>query len=452
MLHKSGINLEVSALQFIEANESVTLFSAYIKLEELKRINVSKKINRIIVRWEIQDLCMGSSDLEVYDYCQENGIRLFRNTRIHLKAFWNNELSVVFGSANISNRGLGEKDNYNFELNGNVSPLSFSDILYFNEIIEKSEYVSDELFDKLKTHVDETPIPTLEFPELATSKNHIDYFLISQLPMTTNVERLLGVYKDHGDLDFEEMNCVTHDLVLYGIPNSLDDWDLINQLNEKFNLHPFIIAIKDQIKENGSLNYGRVVRWIQENTTTVPSPKSWELKKEQLVNTLYDWICYFDPNFYWDIPNHSQVIYYNPVNPEKDLLLSTLVESLNRNSIAAGQKSPHQIILLAALYSLVISSEEDAFIINDIIEKFECIWKDHEGELSSENMNIGMPIKAFEAQQLLHVQLNDSRDSIPDYRNKSDLLMKIRLVRIDKTLEHALRNYSGNLETILKML
>ena len=145
---------------------------------------------------------------------------------------------------------------------------------------------------------------------MVTVKNDIDYFLISQLPMISNVDRLIEIYKDHSELDFEEMNCVTHDLVLYNIPFDLDDEDLIAHLIEKFNSHPFIIEIKEHIKENGSLNYGRVVRWIQDNTTTVPTPRSWELKKEQLVNTLYDWICYFDADYYWDTPTHSQVIFY----------------------------------------------------------------------------------------------------------------------------------------------
>ena len=67
-------------------------------------------------------------------------------------------------------------------------------------------------------------------------------------------------------------------------------------------------------------------------------------------------------------------------------------------------------------------------------------------------MNVGMPIKAFEAQGLLKIQLNDSRDSISDYRNKTDLLMKIRLVKLNKNLEVILKKYPGNLNDILSFL
>jgi hypothetical protein len=58
------------------------------------------------------------------------------------------------------------------------------------------------------------------------------------------------------------------------------------------------------------LRYGGVVEWIKNNTTTVPTPMSWEIKKEQIVNNLYEWICEFDEEFTWNTPNHTQVIYF----------------------------------------------------------------------------------------------------------------------------------------------
>jgi hypothetical protein len=84
------------------------------------------------------------------------------------------------------------------------------------------------------------------------------------------------------------------------------------ELKDKFNSHPFIIALKEHIKSEPtqSLRYGGVVDWVKNNTTTVPTPRSWELKQDQIVNILYTWICDFDEDYTWDRPNHSQVIYY----------------------------------------------------------------------------------------------------------------------------------------------
>ena len=61
-----------------------------------------------------------------------------------LKALWNNNRSVLFGSANITNRGIGETNKYNFELNGVVDNMSFNDQSYLNKIILDSQYVTEE--------------------------------------------------------------------------------------------------------------------------------------------------------------------------------------------------------------------------------------------------------------------------------------------------------------------
>ena len=313
MLHKSGYNLEEGAIDFISNSELITLFSAYIKLEELKRINVKKNIKQIIVRWEIEDLCKGVSDIELYYYCLDNGIALYRNTRLHMKAIWNNQDSVLFGSANITGKGMGEKNNYNYELNGVKKSIDINDIIYFNQVISYSEYVSSDLFNQLNEIVKNTILPVITFLEMPTVKKELDYFLLSQLPMSKSPDDLFEVANHSEEFEYSEQNCAAHDIALYCI-NPFQDYSLFKiELKEKFNSHPFIIALKKDIisQPTQSLRYGGVVEWIKNNTTTVPTPKSWELKQDQIVNTLYTWICEFDKKFNWDTPNHSQVIYYN---------------------------------------------------------------------------------------------------------------------------------------------
>ncbi|RAR73709.1 phospholipase D-like domain-containing protein [Flavobacterium aciduliphilum] len=313
MLHKSGYNLEKGAIDFISNNETITLFSAYIKLEELKQINIKNNIKQIIVRWEIEDLCKGVSDIELYHYCLDNGIALYRNTRLHMKAIWNNQDTVLFGSANITGKGLGEKNNYNYELNGIKESIDITDIIYFNQVISSSEYVSSDLYNQINEIVINTILPIITFPEIPTVKKEIDYFLLSQLPMSKSPDDLYEVVIHSEDFDTKEQGFAAHDVALFGI-DVFQDYSLFKiELKEKFNAHPFIIALKEHIKSQltKSLSYGRVIDWIKINTTTVPTPRSWDLKQDQIVNNLYTWICEFDEKYSWDTPNHSQVIFYN---------------------------------------------------------------------------------------------------------------------------------------------
>lgn len=314
MLHKSGYNLEEGAIDFISNNESITLFSAYIKLEELKRINVNNNIKQIIVRWEIEDLCKGVSDIELYHYCLDNGIALYRNTRLHMKALWNNQDSVLFGSANITGRGLGEKKNYNYELNGIIESIGITDIIYFNHVISSSEYVSSDLYNQLNEIVKNTILPVITFPEIPTVKKEIDYFLLSQLPMSKSPDDLYEIVIHSEEFDTKDQSFAAHDIALFDI-DVFQDYSLFKiELKGKFNSHPFIIALKEHIKSQltKSLSYGRVIDWIKANTTTVPTPRSWDLKQDQIVNNLYTWICEFDEKFSWEIPGkRSQVIFFN---------------------------------------------------------------------------------------------------------------------------------------------
>ena len=85
MLYRSGENLFEGAKSFVDQNEEITIFSAYLKLSVLKRLNNNRNIRQIIVGWEVKDLCLGVSDFKsIYDYCLDNEIVLYRNTRIQI--------------------------------------------------------------------------------------------------------------------------------------------------------------------------------------------------------------------------------------------------------------------------------------------------------------------------------------------------------------------------------
>ena len=309
-MHKSKYNLTTSVVSYLKGNDEITLFSAYIRTEQLRKINEAKNIKQIIVRWEVSDICFGASDLELYDYCRDNNIKLFRNTKIHLKAFWNNKRSVLFGSANVTKNGIGEGGN--LELNGIQEDILHSDIRYFNEIIASSTYITEELYNEIKGKVDEHKDKVVRIPDLPNKKAEADFFLLSQLPMSLNVSDLYNTSVNSDFLSDEDLNCLIHDIVLYKASTNLSEENFYSDLKNNFNSHPFIIELKEVIKSDTrqSLSYGGVVRWIQNNTTTVPTPRSWELKEEQIVNILYEWICYFDDDYYWERPNYSQVIFY----------------------------------------------------------------------------------------------------------------------------------------------
>lgn len=309
----SGNKLLSEVINFMDDSYSILAFSPYVKLEQLKKINQTKRIQTLVVRWDIKDLCQKVSDLEVYEYCKENGIYLYRNSRIHLKVLWNDKDALLFGSANITARGLGDHPIYNYELNNVVDQISTEDKVYLNKIIRNSVLLNDSHYQNILNEVEkfnDSKVP--DYPSKFELENPIDHFMLDQLPMSSSVRSFIDNYYKVESLSKLEKDCLIHDLGLYNIELNLDEDELLKELKSEFNRHPFINSLKNAIRSNDrkSMGYGQVVRWIIDNTTTTPTPRSWELKQKQIVNILYDWICFFDDDFYSFTPRHSQVIAY----------------------------------------------------------------------------------------------------------------------------------------------
>jgi hypothetical protein len=127
-----------------------------------------------------------------------------------------------------------------------------------------------------------------------------------------DVQNIYSATNDLLSLDSIERKCLAHDIATFGLDLSLSSVDFYDKLRETFNRHPFVLALKEQVKKDRrkSLSYGAVVDWIKKNTTTVPTPISLELKENQVVNILYNWICYFDQDFTVERPGHSEVLFY----------------------------------------------------------------------------------------------------------------------------------------------
>lgn len=448
MIYTSGTNLESSAIKFIETNEKVTIFSAYMKLEELQKINRSKNVKRIIVRWDLIDLCLRVSDLEVYDYCIENNIALYRNTRLHMKVLWNDQHSMILGSANVTGRGLGESKNFNFELNSGVKNISFETIKYLNEVIQNSEYVTPSFYNLIKTKVEENPLQ-IDLPELkleAVEENHVQ-FLLSSLPMTMAVDKLYEYSRNSDDLSPTEQNCLAHDLALYNLDSEAGKDFFYEKLKYEFNKHPFILALKNHIMELGSLHYGGVVNWIKNNTTNVPIPRNWEIKKQEIVNILYDWICYFDSSFSWSRPNYSQIIYYE--NQSYKNKLGIILGALNRDR-ARGNKAPHQIILLISIAEYFKQNHRKIIPLENLYNLFTNIWMENEQALSSDNKDFVMPLKALYKMNLLQTSLE--APILNPIRSYNELKQRIFEIELTEDFTAILENLNRPQDIIKKHL
>jgi hypothetical protein len=314
MLLKNGIDLHQKLSEYISNSQSLFIFSPYIKIETLKvLINEQSNVKAVFVRWETKDLILGASDLEIYPYLKEKGITLFRNSRLHLKAYLDEYKRCFLTSANISSRALNVPEylKYNYEIGTVVENLEIEDRLYFSIIENESILITDNIYKQI---CDQLPDKKKEFPDeedfdLIFQSPDKD-FLISSLPMTYSIDTLCRIYEDKEFINEVELNCALHDLAIYKIPLGLSSYEFRDKLMKAFHSHPFIRRFLDNLNATNEIYFGMAKDWVHKNCADVPTPRKWEITEN--IQILYRWIVKLgDGKYEIDKPNHSERLHVN---------------------------------------------------------------------------------------------------------------------------------------------
>jgi len=305
MIFTNGIDLNLSIIDFLKKSSSVYIYSAYIKIDALKNlIDDLDNIKSVFVRWQPKDFVSGSSDLEIYPYLKSKNVALYRNQRLHAKAYIDNQTKCFITSANISSRALNMPPslNYNYEIGTVVDVLDLEARYYFETIKNESLLITDGLYDqfvKQKKYFSYANIEDAKFELQIDSVGK--EFLISSLPLTPSIGILCDIYFGIHSPSDEEMNCLLHDLVLYGIPFGLEKEDLLFRLKSAFFNHNFIKAFLENLISNNEIYFGKAKKWIHDNCANVPLPRRWEITEN--IQVLYKWFVELgDGRFVVDVP------------------------------------------------------------------------------------------------------------------------------------------------------
>jgi len=293
-------------------DEQIFIFVPYIKTKILEKLieGIQNKIT-VITTWHINDIISGSSELELYNFCNKKGVFLYINQNIHLKVYSVNLSTGIIASGNISTRGLMKEDR--FEAGIISGKFSTKDRLYLENIKNTAEFVDNEVFQKYLEKYEECkeqahPINDFKDPIITPKEED---FLISSLPMTKNIDELIKGYEKINShqtpSDNQEIaDCIYHDLSNYKIESGLTKEEFIEKLKIEFFAHPFTKKIDEFIDPEAY--FGRIKEWIQDNCTNVPVPSRRELTGN--VQVLYDWFVKLgDGKYAVDRPNHSERLY-----------------------------------------------------------------------------------------------------------------------------------------------
>ncbi|MEP0478753.1 MAG: hypothetical protein ABJD23_00955, partial [Nonlabens sp.] len=383
MLFRSDDNLFVETKAFCSKAQELWIYSPFIRVNKIKEILVDpSKCKAIVVRWQTMDLLVGVTDFEnLYEFCKDNDIALFRNTRIHLKVIRNEKNHIYYGSANFTNMGMGV--NGNIELSGINIDINMQDIDYLNEILSDSVLVEKDYFNALKIDIDEKKrdfkkIEKIKDKDIVSVVNN--KFLLDSLPQSDSPSQLWEICRSNYDpikYSENEIICAKHDIISYVGNNKFINTSkekFLQMLGSGFNSTPFVHELKFQVRTqaNYTMGYTQITKWIAKTTLSVPTPSRQDIRDKSWVNRLHNWIPALDSHNFRSEKRHksdggrggTNLLYYigkDDGNEYKDL--EDLIGGLRING--KGGKSPHQFILLATINELVKNNEKD-FSIDEI--------------------------------------------------------------------------------------
>ena len=180
-----------------KAESEVLIISPYLTPDTLSKAlsEISPEVNvTVICSWRTDDLLFGSSKLETYDLCQENGWSLRvdhdgMSRTIHLKAYVVDYQMAMIGSANMTGRGMRENIESLIPAPIEAHP-TLADAI--EESIAGSIPVDNEVYRQFREHISSIPKPEEpEIPLLTVVHGAMELEILQQMLPQPNIDDLL---------------------------------------------------------------------------------------------------------------------------------------------------------------------------------------------------------------------------------------------------------------------
>ncbi|KYG59884.1 hypothetical protein AY633_06530 [Planococcus maritimus] len=284
--------------EILSVNTEILIVSAFAKIETLKWIDLHSKLNIkkvCLVRFRAEDILAGVTDLEMFEYCINNGWEMYINDKVHSKIYCFDRKKYLIGSANLTHSGLGLKGNSNIETMVYGS-LSFDEYFEIKKIAYESTRLCEKLYEEMKDQLE-----SIEFPEKSTHFKwnvNFDKYKITKSKIILEISDLLQsaspIRLNNKDLEMLKID-----------PQNLRG-DITNQILEQFLTSKVFEWIYYLMEENKEMYYGSLTEELHDNLL-ISAPN---IKREQVkvyLTNILNWIEYYEiPEFSIDRPKYSQ--------------------------------------------------------------------------------------------------------------------------------------------------
>lgn len=282
--------------ELMRTENDIQIISAYCKKAAIKFVDdcilhpMQRK--RLMVRFSYADIVSGASDLEVYEFCRNNGWELYMRLDLHAKTYVFDKLRCIIGSANLTSRGVNLIEESNYEI-ASLTTISEDELSRIDTLFDDAVRIDDDLYNTLTECASKCNDGSHEKSDwdesiLRLFDTKVDVLFTYDFP---NCESLSNLKPD--SLDF------------LGIPPG---WTtaILKKAFMKCNAYRWLKSVLEQ-KEGNEIYFGELSALIHDVIINDPKPYRKEVK--ELQANLLNWIVELDlDEIQIDRPKHSQRI------------------------------------------------------------------------------------------------------------------------------------------------
>ncbi|MDP3025914.1 MAG: phospholipase D-like domain-containing protein [candidate division Zixibacteria bacterium] len=284
---------------FDDAESEIIIVSAFTTSEATTYLlqDISSRVTiSLVTRWSKYDILSGSSDLGVADIVSQRKGRVFRNSNLHAKLYMIDKGVLLFGSANMTGRGLGIGNmQFNIECLSCPEKVRPDDIFFVNSIIKNSEIIDQALLNELSMQLTDKETSDWNESRIKEVRKLPQGIFVNDFPFCEDPEELL-----HDQVtEFAE-----HDVKLLNIVPSCLNFE---EISRSFETSTVIKWLEKTLI--GRKSFGELSKEIHDSLLDDPKPYRKEVK--ELQKNLFNWITkLLTHKFHIYVPEggHSQFI------------------------------------------------------------------------------------------------------------------------------------------------
>lgn len=275
-------------------HQSIIVITAFCKQKGLEFVekNCDGKLcnKKLIVRFQLEDIVNGATDLQLYDYCREHGWKMYVHFNLHAKLYVFDNKNGVIGSSNLTNRGILLEDDGNLEM-AEKCELDETDIQKINCLINNSIEMNEQIYNIMKN----------ELAEKAGNSN------ASKITWSERITRLFHPKETMLFIsDFPEYDTVKESMGRNITFLEITNEDKVGKIKEAFVLCRAYKWLLELLRiHDGEMYFGEITAKL--HNVLVNDPKPYRKDIKVLLARLLGWIQELEcEEIVVDRPGHSQ--------------------------------------------------------------------------------------------------------------------------------------------------